>query len=92
MVEALSNYKKSYFWYYGNSTCSDLTGSTGLKKIRLLYLLNLFEGRGEKGLCDLVCVCGVPMDDWTNGGYVDVLFTCGECRFSSFGSWSCSEK
>ena len=33
-----------------------MTGSTGLKKIRLLYLLDLFEGRGEKGQCDLVCV------------------------------------
>ena len=21
------------------------------------------------------------MDDWANGGYVDVLFTCGECAF-----------
>ena len=34
-------------------------------------------------------VCGVPLDDWANGGYVDVLFTCGECHLSSFGSWSC---
>ena len=33
-----------------------MTGSTGLKKIWLLYLLDLFEGRGEKGQCDLVCV------------------------------------
>ena len=29
---------------------------SGLKKIRLVYLLDLFEGRGEKGQCDLVCV------------------------------------
>ena len=56
MVESLSNYKKSYFWYYWNSACGDLTGSTGLKKIRLLYLLDLLEGRGEKGQFDLVCV------------------------------------
>ena len=27
-----------------------------MKKIRLLYLLDLFEGKGEKGQCDLVCV------------------------------------
>ena len=27
-----------------------------MKKIRLLYLLDLFEGEGEKGQCDLVCV------------------------------------
>ena len=31
-------------------------------------------------------MCGEPLDDWANGGYVDVLFTCGECSFSSFGS------
>ena len=50
---------------------------------------NLFEGKGEKGQCDLVC--GVPLDDWADGGYVDVLFTCDECGFSSLGNWSCSE-
>ena len=27
-----------------------------MKKIRLLYLQDLFEGRGEKGQCKLVCV------------------------------------
>ena len=34
-------------------------GVTGLKKIRLsfsVYLLDLFQGRGEKGQCNLVCV------------------------------------
>ena len=30
-----------------------------------------------------------PMD--YNGGYVDVLFTCGECGFSSFKSCFCYE-
>ena len=24
-------------------------------------------------------MCGVPLDDWANGGYVDILFTRGEC-------------
>ena len=56
LVESVSNYKKSCFWWYGNPICGDSTGSTGLKKIRLMYLLHLFEGRGEKGQCDLVCV------------------------------------
>ena len=27
-----------------------------MKKIRLVHLLDLFQGRGEKGQCDLVCV------------------------------------
>ena len=31
-------------------------GVTRLKKIRLMYLLGLFQGRGEKGQCDLVCL------------------------------------
>ena len=31
-------------------------GVTGLKKIRLIYLLGLFQGRGEKGQGNLVCV------------------------------------
>ena len=56
MVEALSNYKNSYFWSYGNPTCGDLTGSTRLEKIRLVYLLDLFERRCEKGQCDSVYV------------------------------------
>ena len=31
-------------------------GVTGLKKTRIVYLLDLFEGKGEKEQCDLVCV------------------------------------
>ena len=37
-------------------------------------------------------VGGSSFDDWTNGDYVDVLFTSGKYDFSSFGSWSCSEE
>ena len=29
---------------------------TGLKKTKVVYLLDLFEGRGEKGQWDLVCL------------------------------------
>ena len=29
---------------------------TGLKKTKVVYLLDLFEGRGEKGQCDLMCL------------------------------------
>ena len=29
---------------------------TGLKKTKVVYLLDLFEGRGEKGQMDLVCL------------------------------------
>ena len=52
----------------------------------VVYLLDSFEERGKKGQYDLVC--RAPLDDWANGGYIDVLFTCGECGFSSLGSWS----
>ena len=31
-------------------------GVTGLKKTKVVYLLDLFEGTGEKGQCDLVCL------------------------------------
>ena len=33
-------------------------------------------------------MCEAYSDDWVNGGYVDVLFTCAECSFGSLGSWS----
>ena len=29
---------------------------TGLKKTKVVYLLDLFEGRGEKGQWDLLCL------------------------------------
>ena len=41
-------------------------GVTRLKKTRVVYLLDLFEGKGEKGKCDLVL--RVPLDDWANAG------------------------
>ena len=40
----------------------------GLKKTRVVYLLDLFERREEKGQYDLVCV-----NDGVNGSYADVL-------------------
>ena len=47
-----------------NLTCVDLEillvvirlGVTVLKKFGLVYLLDLFEEKGEEGWCDLVCV------------------------------------
>ena len=30
-------------------------------------------------------VCGAPLDYWANGGYVNILFTCGDCGFCSLG-------
>ena len=47
------------------------TGSIGLKKIRLVYLLDLFEGRGEIGQCNLVWVEHL----WMNGLMVVMLMS-----------------
>ena len=35
---------------------------------------------------------GAPSDDWANGDYVDVLFTCGERGFGSLASWCYSKE
>ena len=46
---------------------------TGLKIYWVMDPLDLFEGRGENGKCNLVCVNGEPLDNGVNGSYVDVL-------------------
>ena len=43
-----------------------LLGVTGLRKTRVMYLLDLFEGRGGKWQRDLLF--GVLLDDWANAG------------------------
>ena len=53
-------------------------GVTGLRKTRIVYLLGLFEGRGEKGQCDLVC--GAPLDGWANAGLC--MLICYSCVVS----------
>ena len=55
VVEVRSNYKKSYFSWFENPACGDSAGMNQIEK-DILYLLNLFEGMGKKGHCDLVCV------------------------------------
>ena len=47
-----------------NPACGDSTGNKQIKKDKVVYLLDLFEGSREKGQCDLGC--GVPLDDWAN--------------------------
>ena len=42
-------------------------GVTGLKNTKIVYLLDLFEGRGEKRSVQF-SVYGVPLDDWADGG------------------------
>ena len=48
VVEARSNYKKSYFWLFGNPTCGDSTGGDRTEKD---------QGRKrEKEQCNLMWV------------------------------------
>ena len=65
MVEVRSNYKKSYFWWFGNPTCGDTAERTQIGK-DIVYMLDLFKGMQKKWHCDLVC--GAPVDDWGNAG------------------------
>ena len=44
-------------------------GVTGFEKTSVVYLLDLFEGREEKGQCDLVCV-SVVLVPWGVGPVV----------------------
>ena len=77
--------KKSYFWWYGNPACGDFTGSNQIKKDQACVSPGPVWGMRREGSV-WFSVCGEPLDDWANGGYIDVLFTCGECGFSSFRS------
>ena len=84
MVEALSKYKKSYFWWYGYLVCGDSTGSNQIEKDQVrVSPTSVWRKRGEGAVW--FGVCGAPSNDWANGGYVDVLFTCGERGFGSLG-------
>ena len=66
-------------------------GLTELKKTRVVYLLDLFEERGENGQCDLVRVEGLTMIRLM----VVLLMSYSRAVsvvFSSLGSWSYSKK
>ena len=53
-----------------NTACGNSTGSNRIEKGKFVNLLDLFQGRREKGLCDLLC--GVLSDDWAILVYVEV--------------------
>ena len=73
-----------------NLTCGDLQiplvviqlQVTALKKIKFVYLLDLFGGRKKRVVS--ISVCGAPLD-WANDGSIDVFFTYVYC-FISMGS------
>ena len=49
VVEAWSNYMRSYLWWSRNLACGDLNGSYGIKKEWLLVFHGLFWGDWGKG-------------------------------------------
>ena len=49
-----------------NPACDDSTRSKRIEKDKVVYLLDLFEGRWETGQCYLVYV--VYLVDWANAG------------------------
>ena len=68
-------------------------GVTRMEKARVTYLLDLFEGRGEKEQHLWLSECGDYCGGhWANGDYVNVLPMCGECGLGSLGSWSYSKE
>ena len=56
-------------------------GVTRLKKTELVYRLELFW-EGGWGVA-WYSVCEAPLDDWANGGFVDVFLKYSEHGFSS---------
>ena len=87
VFEVLSNFKKSYFWWFGDPTCGDSTGGNRIEKDQGRVCARLFPGKWEDWAV-WFSACGAPSGDLANGGYVDVLFTYGECGFHSLDSWS----
>ena len=74
VIKTLSNYKKSYYWWYGNPACGDSARSNQTKKDQAYVSPRLVWGKsGEWAVW--FKVCGAPLDDRANGSYVDVLFT-----------------
>ena len=66
MVEALSNYKKSNFWWYGNLACGDVTGNNLIDKdLACVPPRPVWGKRGEGAVW--FSMCGLPSDDWAFG-------------------------
>ena len=87
-------------WYTGkyirlnqtirNLTCGDLeisivTGRNRIEKDLVHVPPKLDWGNGREGVRSF-SVCGVPLDDWANGGSVNRFFTYAENAFSSIGN------
>ena len=84
VVEARSNYKLFSLWWFRNPTCGDSTGSNQIEKDWVGGPPGLVW-RKREGEVVWFSACQVPLDDYANGGSVDVFFTYDEYDFSSLG-------
>ena len=85
VVEAWSNYKKFYLWWFRNPACGDSAGSNRIQKDRVGAPLGLVWGIGEGGVVWL-SVSEAPLHDRANNyGSGDVFSKYGEYIFSSMG-------
>ena len=91
VVKALWNCKKSYFWWFGDFTCVDSTGSNLIEKDQGRVSLRLARGKRAEGTV-WFSVCEVSLDDWANGGCFHDLFTCDVCGFRFLSSRSYSKE
>ena len=78
VVEVRSNYKKFYFWWFGNPACGKSTGSNQIEKDQGCVSARLVRGKkGENGQCDLVRAECLQMIVVT-GVMLMVFFMCDE--------------
>ena len=71
-------------WLFRNRACGDSTGSNRIEKDVVGVPLGLVWGKGGGGVV-WYSVCETSLDDWANGGSVDLFFTYGEYGFSYMG-------
>ena len=92
MIELQLNYKKSYFWWFGNPACGDSTGSNRIEKDQVRLSPRFVWGKRGEGLVRFSVWSAFSWLCWCWFMYVEVLFTCGERGFNSLGSWSYSKE
>ena len=100
VLEARSNYKRSYLWWLRNLAYGDSTGSDGIEKDWVGVFLVLVLRKWREGMvtwCDLMCVWSTFL--WANGGCVImsvvssymvsvVLVLFGNSYYTASGKWN----
>ena len=73
VVEARSNYKKSYLWWFRNLARSDSTRCNRIDRVRVSP--GFFGGGEEEAVW--FSVCEALLDDWAYYGSVHIFFKYG---------------